>query len=113
MISKSTLTVLAALATLSIASPAFAQTFSKSDGTGNVSPSYYAQGGGFHAGTLAPQGEQFAVRQGSHDQIADRRNGLRAFAMVPSGTGSGSDQDGPAATGGGSAGYNENLRTSY
>jgi hypothetical protein len=39
---------------------------------------------------------------------ADPRSGLRAFDMVPGGYG---NSYSPAATGGGSLGYNENLRT--
>lgn len=39
---------------------------------------------------------------------ADPRSGLRAFDMVPGGSW---NSYGPGATGGGSLGYNENLRT--
>jgi hypothetical protein len=44
------------------------------------------------------------IRQSTHDAIAGRQSGLNAFAMV-----SRSPYD-PALTGGGSLGYNENLR---
>jgi hypothetical protein len=53
-----------------------------------------------HEGATGSQQSQTAVRQ----------SGLNAFAMV-SGAASGSDT--PAATGGGSVGYNANLRTDY
>jgi hypothetical protein len=40
--------------------------------------------------------------------VVARDNGLNAFAMVPGGAGGSAFS--PAATGGGSIGYNENLR---
>jgi hypothetical protein len=43
-----------------------------------------------------------------HHHIVARQSGLNAFAMVPRAQGDGLA---PAATGGGSIGYNENLRT--
>jgi hypothetical protein len=100
MLTKSKLIVAAAVATFSLASPAFAQSFSSAWGTGNEMPSYYDANGGLHEGTVASQQNQTVARQ----------SGLNAFAMV-SGAASGSDN--PAATGGGSVGYNENLRTDY
>jgi hypothetical protein len=96
MITKSKIAVVAAIAALSIASPALAQSFNGSNGTGNELPSYYDQNGGLHAG-IAPQ----------HDQIVAGRSGLNAFASVVRGV---SNSDSPAATGGGSVGYNEMLR---
>jgi hypothetical protein len=81
-----TLTVLTA-----IAQPAFAQSFSASPfGTGNVLPFTYQP--------AAPQNDRIAAGQG----------GLNAFAKVPK-SGSAFNSNRPAATGGGSLGYNENL----
>jgi hypothetical protein len=75
------------------ATPAFAQSFSASPfGTGNVLPFAYQP--------VAPQ----------NDKIAAGLNGLHAFAMVPARR-SAIDSNSPAATGGGSLGYNELLRT--
>src|SRR4029077_3019051 len=96
MVIKSKIAVIAAIAALSFASPVFAQSFNRSDGTGNELPSYYDQNGGLHAG-IAPQ----------HHQIAARHSGLHAFASVGRGV---SSSDPPANTGGGSIGYNEMLR---
>jgi hypothetical protein len=81
-----TLTVLT-----SIATPAFSQSFCTCDGTGNVLPFS-------HKGTH-PQNDKTALRQ----------DALRAFAAAP-GAGSIADPNAPAATGGGSVGYNEMLR---
>jgi hypothetical protein len=81
-----------------IASPAFAQSFNPSEGTGNVVSSYYDHSGGLHAGVAQPQNEQ----------IAAHRNGLNAFASVP---GAASGVNDPTLTGGGSIGYDESLRT--
>jgi len=70
MVRKSKLALIAALAAFSFASPAFAQSFDASDGTGNELPSYYDQNGALHAG-IAP-----------HNQIAAHRSGLNAFASI-------------------------------
>ena len=51
---KSKIIVIAAIAALSYAAPVFAQSFNRSDGTGNELPSYYDSNGGLHAG-IAPQ----------------------------------------------------------
>jgi hypothetical protein len=85
---------------LGLASPAFAQSFSSSFGTGNETPSTYDNSGVLHSGTAQtlPQ-----------TQIA-RRTGESAFAMVPNAA---SGINFPSLTGGGSVGYNENLRTDY
>ena len=88
--------VIAAIAALSYAAPVFAQSFNRTEGTGNELPSYYDQNGGLHAG-IAPQ----------HNQIVVRRSGLNAFASVGRGV---SSSDTPANTGGGSIGYNEMLQ---
>jgi hypothetical protein len=59
---------------------------------------FYSADGALHMGTASQQG----------NQIAARRSGQSAFASVPN-VSAGSDD--PAFTGGGSVGYNENLRT--
>ena len=69
MSTKSKFIVATAIAMLGLASPAFAQSFNRSDGTGNELPAYYDKGGGLHAG-IAPQQTQVAVH----------RTGLSAFA---------------------------------
>jgi hypothetical protein len=119
MINKSKLALIAVLAVMSAASPAFAQSFSKTDGTGNELPFTYGPNGTKPAWTVAPQNEQTAARQVGSDRIAVRRNGHNAVAAVPGRGlydyaavpfGSGSDAaNSPAATGGGSTGYNEML----
>ena len=81
-----TLAVLTALAT-----PAFAQSFDPENGTGNVLPFSYKP--------TVPQNEKIAIGQ----------SGLHSFAMVP-GANSAFNSNSPAATGGGSLGYNEMLR---
>jgi hypothetical protein len=86
---KKILTALAALTV--IATPTFAQSFSVSPyRTGNVWPFTYQP--------VAPQNER----------IATRRNVLQSFAKVP-GPGPAVNPNSPAATGGGSLGYNEKL----
>jgi|SRR5579862_2177500 len=117
MINKSKLALIAVLAAMSVASPALAQSFNKSDGTGNELPFAYGPNGTKPAWTVAPETEQVAVRQGNTGKIAVRQTGRNAFAAVP-GRGlydyaaipsvSGSVNS-PAATGGGSTGYNEML----
>ena len=77
-------------------SPALAQSFNRSDGTGNELPSYYDSQGGLHAGNAHMQ-----------SQIAVHRSGLNAFASVGR---SGFASDEPSNTGGGSIGYNEMLQ---
>lgn len=67
MSTRSKFVVAAAIAMLGFASPAFAQSFNRSDGTGNELPSYYDGQGGLHAG--------IAIQQ---NQTA----GLNAFASV-------------------------------
>jgi hypothetical protein len=71
MSSRSKFVVAAAIAVLGLAAPAFAQSFNRTDGTGNELPSYYDAGGGLHAGT-APQ----------QTQLAAHRNGSHAFARI-------------------------------
>jgi len=63
--------IVAAAIVIGLASPAFAQSFNRSDGTGNELPSYYDSSGGLHAG-IAPQQKLMAVH----------RSGLNAFART-------------------------------
>ena len=85
---KKFLATLAVLTT--VTTPAFAQSFCTCDGTGSVLP--------FSHKGADPQ----------NDKTALRPSALRAFAAVP-GAGSIADPNAPAATGGGSVGYNEML----
>jgi hypothetical protein len=71
MSTRSKFVVAAVIAILGLATPAFAQSFNRSDGTGNELPSYYDRGGGLHAG-IVPQPRQIAIH----------RNGSNAFARV-------------------------------
>ena len=87
MLTKSRIAVLAGIAMLGLASPASAQSFNRSDGTGNELPSYYDSQGGLHAGIAGAQ----------QNQIAIHRSGLSAFARVPDAARS---YDNPAATNG-------------
>jgi hypothetical protein len=86
---KKFLTTLAVLTTF--ATPAFAQSFDPDNGTGNVLT--------FGHNPITLQNEKIAVG----------KSGLNSFAMVPSPR-SASNPNDPAATGGGSLGYNEMLR---
>jgi hypothetical protein len=94
MTNKSKLIIIAAIASLGIASPAIAQSFDPDAGTGNV----------LAFGYTSPAS--------GHRSIAVRRSGLEAYAMVPR-TQSDPSIDNPALTGGGSPGYNDNLRKDY
>lgn len=94
MIKMSKFTLIAALAAVSIASPAFAQAFNPRDGTANVLPFSYGPGGSrMYLGSAAPSQNQ---------------SGLNAFAMVP-GDPPAATSNFPGATGGGSTGYNVRL----
>lgn len=88
-----TLAALAVIATPAIATPAFAQSFCTCDGTGNVLK--------FANNPITFQNQAPATATG--------QSGLHAFAMVP-GPGAALNSNSPAATGGGSLGYNETLR---
>jgi hypothetical protein len=80
------------------ATPAFAQSFDRTVGTGNVLPFSYQ-----------PTDPQPAASH--HEKSAVAQSGLHSFAMVPGvGAGSAFSSNSPDATGGGSIGYNENLR---
>ena len=96
----SKLSFIGAVLALGIASPAFAQSFDPEVGTGNVL--------GFNSVQTAPQAHRVATHP---TRLAARRTGVNAFAMVPGAAG-GSAYD-PAATGGGSAGYNGLLREEW
>jgi hypothetical protein len=50
VVTKSKIVVNATIVALSYAGPVFAQSFNRSDGTGNELPSYYDSAGGLHAG---------------------------------------------------------------
>jgi hypothetical protein len=89
MINTSRLALIA-VATVGIAAPAFAQSFDR------------------NAGMSTARQHRVAVHKVRRHTVAARQNGLNAFAMVP-GSADGSALS-PAATGGGSLGYNENLR---
>jgi hypothetical protein len=75
-----------------MATPAFAQSFDKDFGTGNELPFSYGPSGAEQTG-----------------KIAGRQSGLDAYAMVPGTSWSATDSNSPAATGGGSEGYNQEL----
>lgn len=122
------LAVAAALATLTVASPAFAQSFNKGDGTGNELSFAYGPGGSKPGWTVvAPQSEAVAAAPSVRGRIAGRRgadtriaaarsglydtgpSGLYDYVAVPSASQWGAAANSPALTGGGSIGYNSNL----
>ena len=86
------LVMIVAIAASIMATPAFAQSFNKDFGTGNVLPFNY--------------GANSSVQTG---KIAGRQSGLDAYAMVPGTAGTVTDSNRPADTGGGSEGYNQEL----
>ena len=89
-------TFLAALAVLSaLAQPALAQAFCACDGTGNV---------------LKFTNNPITYQNPPPARTAIGWRGLDAFAMAPARPVGSAASDDPAATGGGSAGYNRNLR---
>ncbi|MGA8959346.1 MAG: hypothetical protein WB475_03965, partial [Pseudolabrys sp.] len=93
---KTKFAIIAALAlTRLAATPAFGQSFSAGYGTGNVLP--------FNSTVAAP-----AVASHHASAHAARRNGQNSFAMEPRQQ-LPFNAESPAATGGGSIGYNENL----
>ena len=94
MITKSKIAVIAAIAALSFASPALAQSFDNDFGTGNEQPSYYDSHGGLHAGTPSAQLNFVA-----------NRGGMSAYASVGR-----SSFASESNAGGGSVGYNEMLK---
>jgi len=82
--------IITTVAKMAFVSPAFAQSFDPDLGTGNV----------------LMMTNQATV---SHKQAAVRRSGIDAFARAPRVQAEVASDD-PANTGGGSIGYNENLR---
>jgi hypothetical protein len=120
MISKSKIALIAALA-VSIASPAFAQSFNKSDGTGNELPFAYGPGATKQTWTVvSPQNDQIAARQTGSNRFAVRQNsqthvaavrgsGLYDYAAIPVAPRADASANSPALTGGGSTGYNQML----
>ena len=93
---KTKFAIIAALAlTRLAATPAFGQSFSAGYGTGNVLP--------FNSTVAAP-----AVASHHASAHAARRNGLNSVAMEPRQQ-LDRGAESPAAAGGGSIGYNENL----
>jgi hypothetical protein len=96
MVTKLKVALIAAIAALSFASPALAQSYDNDWGTGNERPTYYDSNGGLHAGNVHMQ-----------SQVAVHRSGLNTFASIGR---SGFASDEPSSTGGGSVGYNEMLQ---
>ncbi|MGC2714495.1 MAG: hypothetical protein WA366_14045 [Pseudolabrys sp.] len=93
---KTKFAIIAALAVTRLAAtPAFGQSFSAGYGTGNVLP--------FNSTVAAS-----AVASHHASAHAARRNGQNSFAMEPRQQ-LPFNAESPAATGGGSIGYNENL----
>jgi hypothetical protein len=118
MITKSKLVLIAALAAVSIASPASAQSFNKGDGTGNALAFAYGPGGTKPAWTVAPQNEQIAVSRAPANEVAARQTGRTSFAAVgrgaiydyvPGPASSDPSANAPSLSGGGSTGYNQML----
>ena len=119
MINTSKLALVAVLAAMSVASPALAQSFDRSSGTGNELPFAYGPGGTKPTWTVPPQNERVAARPSDAGKIAVRKsvhnqfssagaNGLYDYAAVPFSSGPDAANS-PALTGGGTTGYNEML----
>jgi hypothetical protein len=100
MTNKSKLAIAAVIAALSIASPALAQSYDPSAGTGNVLPFAYGAGGVKQRWTALPP---------ANAEVAVHRNGLGAYARVPRAPRADVNPSNPALSGGGSTGYNEML----
>ena len=90
------------VAAIGIAAPAFAQSFDADFGTGKIVPF------GVGSTSAAVQQGPTAGHKIRRDALAVRRSGLDAFAMVPASAGGSAFS--PVVSGGGSIGYNENLR---
>src|SRR5580693_8341791 len=116
------LALIAVLAAMSVASPALAQSFDKSSGTGNELPFAYGPGGTKPAWTVAPENNQVAAAPRANSrQVAGRQTGRNSFAAVGTqglynyaGSAPPAVQGNPfspAETGGGSTGYNELVQT--
>jgi hypothetical protein len=110
MTNKLKIATVAALLAAGIASPALAQS---ADHTGSQLAYYYDSTGKQMWGSWGPQAAAQQPARLTHS--ATRRGGLRAYAAVPGGAAASwtSGSFGSQATGGGSIGYNENLRTDY
>ena len=108
MTNKLRIATVAALLAAGIASPAFAQSF---DHTGSQMASYYDSTGKQTWGSWGPPA---AAQPATHFRhVATRRSGLHAYAAVPGEQSWTAGSFGSQGTGGGSIGYNENLRTDY
>jgi hypothetical protein len=81
MSTRSKFIVAAAIAVLGLASPASAQSYNRTEGSGNSLPMSYDSQGGQHCGRLAAC-TGIAPQQ---IQIAAHRSGLNALASVPRG----------------------------
>jgi hypothetical protein len=113
--------LVAALAALTIASPAFAQS---QDRTGSMLPHYFNSSGEMVWGSWAPPtaatGNQRTAQARAivvHEAARPAKrlntgvsNGAGAFAAAPSAILANPNGYTPALTGGGSAGYNQNLK---
>jgi hypothetical protein len=80
MSTRSKFIVAAAVAVLGLASPASAQSYNRTEGSGNSLPMYYDSQGGQHCGRLAA-----CTGIAPQQKIAADRSGLNAFASVPRG----------------------------
>ena len=78
MLTKSKIAVIAAVLGMVSASPAFAQSYNRTEGSGNSLPMYYDSQGGQHCDRLAAC-TGIAPQQ---IQIAVDRSGLNAFASI-------------------------------
>jgi hypothetical protein len=124
MINRSKLALIAALAAISFASPAFAQALNKGDGTGSVSTFAYGPGGSkptyepgvaeSPAWTVAQRQDQglrsshtAAIRQNGQRVATTGVQGLYNYAGAPFASEWNPNSNAPAAAGGGSAGYNQ------
>ena len=101
MTTKSKIAMLVTLAAIGVASPAFAQSFDPDTCSGNVL-SLTDQSTASYAQALP----DISVH---HKRVANRHEGLDAFAMAPRAQ-RGSVSADPANTGGGNLGYNEELK---
>ena len=76
MLKISKLTLAAALAAMTVAAPALAQSFNPRDGTGNVLPLQYEADGGRSGWTATQPNVQVAARKNANaEQVAARKSG--------------------------------------
>jgi hypothetical protein len=80
MIRISKLALIAALAAVTVASPALAQSFNPRDGTGNSMPLQYQADGGRSAWTGTQPEVQVAQRKGGSMQVARRSGSVQVAA---------------------------------